>query len=91
MEINENFMEQFVNPFVTDKLANIYKNDEEYQKRQKEEDSIYQKLVDELPFEQTQQLEEYFIALSSAAARRETLSYIQGMKDLLALLKYLSK
>lgn len=91
MEIMEDFMEQIVNPFVTDKLASIYANDEECQNRLKAQNLIYQKLANELSDKQAEQLEEYFTALNATAIRKETLTYIQGMKDLLALLNYLSK
>ena len=46
----------------------------------KEEDLIYQKLSDELPDEQAGQLERYFEAVSSTSFRKETLTYVQGMK-----------
>lgn len=85
------FMEQLLNPFIVDRLAEVYANDSEYQKRLKEEDLIYQKLLDEVTETQAEELEQYFIATSSTAARKETLTYIQGMKDLLTLLKTLSK
>ena len=68
------FMEELLEPFVVDRLAEVYVKDEEYQKRLKEEDLIYQKLSNELP-----------------AARKEILTYIQGMKDLFALLKALTE
>lgn len=84
------FMEHLLNPFIVDRLAEIYAKDEEYQKRLKEEDLIYQKLLEELTDEQAEELKQYFIAVSSTAARKETLTYAQGMKDLLALLKTLS-
>lgn len=85
------FMEQLLTPFVIDRLADVYTKDEEYQNRLKEEDLIYQKLSDELPDEQAEELEQYFIAVSATTARKETLTYVQGMKDMLALLKNLSK
>lgn len=91
MNIPNDFIEQVVNPFVTDKLEKLYKNDKEYQRRKKDEDLIYQKLTDSLSEKQLQQLENYFTASSSASARKEALTYIQGMKDLLELLRYLSK
>lgn len=53
MKFKENFLEQLVNSFVVDRLADVYAKDEEYQKRL-------------------------------------TLTYTQGMKDLLALLRTLS-
>ncbi len=83
-------MEQLLNPFVVDRLADIYTKDEEYQNRLKEEDLIYQKLLDKLTDEQAEELEQYFVATTKTAARKETLTYTQGMKDLLALLKSLS-
>ncbi len=85
------FMEELLNLFVVDRLAEVYVKDEEYQKRLKEEDLIYQKLSGELLNEQAKDLERYFEATSSTAARKETLTYIQGMKDLFALLKALTK
>lgn len=51
-----------------------------YQNPIKEEDLIYQKLSDELPDEQAGQLERYFEAVSSTSFRKETLTYVQGMK-----------
>lgn len=87
----QDFMEQLLNPFVTDRLAEVYANDSEYQNLIKEEDLIYQKLSDELPDEQADELERYFEAVSSTSSRKETLTYVQGMKDLLTLLKSLSK
>lgn len=87
----QDFMEQLLNPFVTDRLAEVYANDSEYQNLIKEEDLIYQKLSDELPDEQADELERYFEAISSTSSRKETLTYIQGMKDLLTFLRMLSK
>ena len=51
-----------------------------YQNLIKEEDLVYQKLSDELPDEQAGQLERYFEAVSSTSFRKETLTYVQGMK-----------
>lgn len=84
------FMEQLVNSFVADQLGEICQKDEEYQKRLREEDLMYEKLSGELPEEQAVELERYFEAASLTVARKETLIYIQGMKDLLALLKAIS-
>lgn len=84
------FMEQLLNPFVVDRLAEVYAKDEEYQNRLKEEDLIYEELSEELPDKQADKLEKYFEAAITTAARKEILTYIQGMRDLLALLKALS-
>ncbi len=85
------FMEQLLNPFIVNRLAEVYKKDEDYQNLLKKERGIYQKLSDELSDEQAEELLQYFEAANSTEARKETLTYIQGMKDLLALLKNLSK
>ena len=58
--------------------------------RLKAENSIYEQLNETLSEKQAEELEQYLIAANEAAARKETLAYIQGMKDLLALLKTLS-
>lgn len=91
MRIEDDLMEQLLNPFVVERLADVCSKDEEYQKRLKEEVLIYQKLSEELPNEQAEELEQYFIAASSTTARKETLTYIRGMKDMLTLLKSLLK
>ena len=87
----QDFMEQLLNPFLVDRLAQVYVDDEEYQNLLKAENLIYQKLSDELPDEQMEELERFFEASSSTSSRKETLTYIQGMKDMLTLLKILSK
>lgn len=83
-------LKQLLNPFITERLGEAYRKDEEYQKRLKAEDLIYESLSGKLTDEQAEQLEEYFVAANATAARIEILTYIQGMKDLLALLKTLS-
>lgn len=83
-------MKQLLNPYITERLGEVYRKDEEYQKRLKTEDLIYESLSGKLTDEQVEQLEEYFAAANATAARKEILTYIQGMKDLLALLKALS-
>lgn len=85
------FIEELLNLFAVDRLAEVYVKDEEYQKRLKEEDLIYQKLSEELPDKKAKELECYFEAISFTEARKEALTYIQGMKDLFALLKALTK
>lgn len=84
------FVEQLINPFMMEKLGEVYQKDKEYQKRLEDENLIYDKLSKELTDKQAEQLEKYFIAVNTTAARKEILTYIQGMKDLLALLKALS-
>lgn len=83
-------MEQILNPFVVDRLTEVYSRDKDYRSRLEEEDLIFRKLLEELPDGQAEDLKRYFDAVSSTAARKETLTYIQGMKDMFALIKILS-
>ncbi len=87
----ENFLVQLLHPLAADRLADIYQKDEEAQRLLKEEQLIYEKLYAKLPNEESEELRQYFMAASSTAARKENLAYEQGMRDLLALFKYLSE
>lgn len=75
-------LEEFVNPCVVEKLATVYEKDETYMQLLKESDLIYDKLSEELPDEQAELLEQYFESTIAATARRDTLTYIQGMKNM---------
>lgn len=88
MEIAEDFLEQLLASFIVDRMAEIYTKDEEYRKRLSKEELIFQELSDKLSGEQAKELELYFISANSTTARKELLTYIQGMKDLLALLVF---
>lgn len=90
MGLSEDFMEKIFNPFVEDRLSHAYEQDVEYQKLLEENDIVFQKLLQELQKEQAEKLEQYFAAANAAAARKEVLTYMQGMKDLFALFKALS-
>ena len=75
-------LEEFVNPCVVEKLAAAYEKDETYMKLLKESDLIYDKLLEDLSDEQAELLEQYFEATVATTARRDTLTYIQGMKNM---------
>ena len=75
-------LEEFVNSFVVEKLAKTYKTDETYMKLLKEADLIYEKLSEELTDDQADLLEAYFEATVVTTARRDTLTYIEGMKNM---------
>lgn len=87
----ENFLEQLLCSLAADRLADIYQKDEEYQQLLKVEQLIYENLCEKLSNEYSEELQKYFMAASSTAARKENLAYERGMRDLLALLKYLSR
>lgn len=75
-------LEEFVNPCVVEKLAAVYEKDETYQELLKQADSIYDMLLEDLSDEQAKLLEEYFEATVATTSRRDTLTYIQGMKNM---------
>lgn len=76
---------------MVEELAAVYAKDETYSELLKEADLIYDKLSEELSDEQAETLEQYFEAIVAASARRETLTYIEGMKNLFSLFQALSK
>lgn len=80
--MNDLDLEEFVNPCVIDKLAEVYAKDETYQKLLKADDEIYEKLTEELSDEQAELLEQYFKSTVESASRKEKLTYMQGMKDM---------
>lgn len=80
--MNDLDLEEFVNPCVIDKLAEVYAKDETYQKLLKADDEIYEKLTEELSDEQAELLEQYFESTVESASRKEKLTYMQGMKDM---------
>lgn len=58
-----------------------------FRKYASEEEKLYTKLKEGMTEEQQQQFEEYLIAVTATQAVVETLSYKQGMTDMLAFLK----
>ena len=75
-------LEEFVNPCIIEKLATVYEKDGTYVKLLKEADLIYDKLSEELTDKQADLLEQYFEATVATTSRRETLTYVQGMKHM---------
>lgn len=75
-------LEEFVNPCIVEKLATVYEKDGTYVKLLKEADLIYDKLSEELTDKQADLLEQYFEATVATTARRDTLTYVQGMKHM---------
>ena len=75
-------LEEFVNPCVAEKLASTYKKDETYMELLKQADAIYDKLLEDLTGNHAEPLEQYFEATVATTARRDALTYIQGMKNM---------
>lgn len=75
-------LEEFVNPYIVEKLTATYEKDETYMELLKQADSIYDKLLEDLTDDQAELLEQYFEATVATTARRDALTYIQGMKNM---------
>ena len=84
-------LETLVNPCIIERLCELYDKDPTYKKLIMEESAIFEELSEELPDEQADKLERYFEAANATSARKEILTYIQGMKDMFAWFKALSK
>ncbi len=80
--MNDFDLEEFVNPCIIDKLTEVYEKDETYQELLKAQDLLYEKLEEKLSDELADELEEYFEATVETSARKEKLTYLQGMKDM---------
>ncbi len=77
-------------PCISDHLQEtVYQNDE-YRKSVQESAKILEQLRKRLEPEGEKLLDDYFIAEGHTAALCEELVYTQGMKDLLALLSFLT-
>lgn len=83
-------LENLVNTYTIERLGEVYRKDEKYKKLITEEDTLYEELIEQLPDEEADKLEKYFEATNATSARKEILTYIQGMKDMFALFKALS-
>lgn len=75
-------LDEIVDLCVVEKLAAVYEKDGTYIKLRKAADLIYDKLADQLSDEQAGLLEQYFEATVATTSRRDTLTYVQGMKHM---------
>lgn len=87
--LNKEILE-LLTPYLTERLGQIFSENEEHQKAVKEENRLFEQFYDKLDKEQAELLEQYFAAANATAAIKERLTYQQGMKDMLALLKALT-
>lgn len=81
---------ELIQSYLVDRMRRKCQNNEEYLEAMKKEEGLYERLSDKLTDEQAEELEEYFTASNATFAIMERLAYIQGMKDIISLLKYLS-
>lgn len=80
--MQESDVEKLVNPCVMEKLGEVYQKDGRYLKLLKDEELRYEKLYRGLTEGKAEELKQYFEAVIATAARKEKLTYIQGMKDM---------
>lgn len=68
---------------------NFYKNTS-YKKSLEHEAELFQRLNNKLPENLSEELDQYVTAANAARTHALHLTYLQGMKDMLALLRILS-
>ena len=77
-------------PQLMDRMSKLYAKNKEYKECFDREEKLYEHLKEMLSEETARELELYFHATIDTNAITERLAYVQGMKDMLALLKALS-
>lgn len=73
-------------PILMERLGRAYNCDSEYKRAREEEYRIFDRISGHFGKEQLQMLEEFCEAKSIANGRCEMIAYLQGMRDLAALL-----
>lgn len=87
--MSDNILELITQQMTEMRLEEIIHKDAKYKQAVQIEIALYECFVENLSEWQREKFEKYWIASSESALIREKLSYQQGMKDLLALLKSL--
>lgn len=73
-------------PVITERLNNVFSQDQGYKQAVQEENIVYGKLMEGLTENQQKLLEEYFNAVNVTVSVLEKLAYRQGIRDLAAIL-----
>ena len=81
---------ELIEPLLIDRTGKLYQDNEEYKESTRKEEELFEQLSDKLTEEQVRELDQFLSATNATLAIIEHLAYIQGMKDMLALLKSLS-
>lgn len=71
----------------SERRGEALKHSKKFRKYASEEEKLYTKLIEGMTDDQKQQFEGYLTAVSATQAIVESLSYKQGMTDMLAFLK----
>ena len=81
---------ELIEPLLIDRTGKLYQDNEEYKESARKEEVLFEQLSAKLTEEQARELNQFTSAANATSAITERLAYIQGMKDMLALLKSLS-
>lgn len=82
----ENDIFTALEPVITERLNNVFSQDQDYKQAVQEESIAYGKLMEGLTENQQKLLEEYFNAVNATVSVLEKLAYRQGIRDLAAIL-----
>ena len=82
----ENDIFTALEPVITERLNNVFSQDQGYKQAVQEESIVYGKLMEGLTENQQKLLEEYFNAVNVTVSVLEKLAYRQGIRDLAAIL-----
>ena len=80
------FLDQLFGLAVTDRLAQIYSQNNGYKEGIDKETKLYLQLKESLTEEQMEIVDKYHAAICSTMGMCELLAYRQGMRDLYAIL-----
>lgn len=89
--MSDSILEMVTQQLMEIRLEEIINKDAKYGQAVQAETELYERFAEKLSEWQREEFEKYWIASSESAVIREKLSYQQGMKDLMALLRGLGK
>lgn len=87
--MNDEVLELITQQLTEMRLDDIIHKNAKYRQVAETEIKLYERFIGNLSEWQREEFEKYWIASSESAIIREKLSYQQGMKDLMALLRSL--
>ena len=87
--MNDEVLELVIQQLTEIRLNDIIQKNAKYRQAVQAEIELYERFIENLSDWQREEFEKYWIASSESELIREKLSYKQGMKDLMALLRSL--
>ena len=87
--MDEKYIMDDMESAMMDRITDILAKNGDYKQSVEQEGKAFDWLKDNLSGEALDKLNEYFTAVCSTAYHTQKISYLQGMKDLLAFYEYL--